>query len=449
MFFAAFSRFLGAISRPWRSRQQPATDIVCSDPVALHSSSDSESTSSTIIYGHEPFADFQFRVLKFSLSTIWSDAAREDVTAERLPGGGFNRIIKVTRRTRGRSKDTIQFILRLPRFAAAQLNHDVATLMFLKRSSTLPAPTVITFDVTKDNKLESPYMIQNYIPGSNLLSSFPKLDHEARCKVAVELGNIFYQMLAIRSSVAGVLELPAEEKGLETILYVAPFRPTDPRPTTPYSDSPATQSVLGLLTAIFQAQKAAYVERSPTDTVRTELMDRFSVMASELDAEKWLTNLPNCLAHLDLAPRNILVNQNPDAHLPIISGILDWDSAVFAPIFMSCTPPLWIWAWQDDDDEDERTANDDLSTPKARQLKQLFEEAAGEEYIRFAYEPVYRLARRLVRFAIDGIYSNESLKEAETLLQEWESIREPRTHASRNHSIPKKAGSACKEQATT
>jgi aminoglycoside phosphotransferase (APT) family kinase protein len=418
-----------------------------SHSVTPRSDSDAESTSSSVVYDNEPFAHFRFRVLTFALKTIWPDAAPEDITAERLPGGGFNRIIRLTRRISGQSDNTIRYILRLPRFAAAQLNRDVAALQFLQRHSKLPVPTVITFDETKHNELESPYMIQNYIAGTDLHSSFPKLDHEARCKVARELGNVFRQMLAVRSSVAGVLALPVEEKGIETTLYVAPFRPADPRPATPYSDSPATQPILELLTTIFQAQKAAYLDQCPTDTIRPRLMDRFCTMASELDAGKWLTSLPNCLAHLDLAPRNILVNPALDTHLPIISGVLDWDSAVLAPIFMSCTPPLWIWAWQDDDDEDERTANDGPATPEARQLKQLFEEAAGQEYVGFAYKPVYRLARRLVRFAIDGIQSNESLREAKVMLQEWETIPEPGKHESRRHSLPL-GGSVLKEQAT-
>ena len=51
-----------------------------------------------------------------------------------------------------------------------------------------------------------------------------------------------------------------------------------------------------------------------------------------------------------------------------------------------------------------------------------FEEAAGTDYVRFAYRAPYRLARRLVRFAIDGLHSNEDYKEATAMLREWAQV---------------------------
>ncbi|PSS07128.1 hypothetical protein M430DRAFT_23281 [Amorphotheca resinae ATCC 22711] len=145
-------------------------------------------------------------------------------------------------------------------------------------------------------------------------------------------------------------------------------------------------------------------------------------MTSELDSDGWLGSNQNSLCHLDLAPRNILVNPAPDdAQVFEISAILDWDSAVFAPSFMSCAPPLWIWAWNDD--EDERTADNDPPTPELRQLKHLFDNAAGSDYVYFAYEPPYRLARRLVYFAIHEIGYNEEVKKASEMLKEWADMR--------------------------
>jgi len=220
------------------------------------------------------------------------------------------------------------------------------------------------------------------------------------------------------------LVLSTDHNRLETPIHVAPLRLTDPQLIRPYSDSPATESVHELLTNIFYAQKADILERCPTNTVGSELFDQFCQMVSELDAEGWLVNSHYSIAHLDLAPHNILVNPMADTQLPIVSGILDWDSAVLAPMFMSCAPPLWLWAWLDDEDEDERTANDDPPTPEGRQLKKLFEEAAGHDYTKLAYEPAYRLARRLVRFAIEGVGSNEDFREAEAMLQEWADISE-------------------------
>jgi hypothetical protein len=107
-------------------------------------------------------------VLAFAQSNIWTDATPKEIAVERLQGGGFNRIIGLTRQFHGRSNMEIQYILRLPRFEAAQLDNDVAVLRFLHQHCEIPAPKVIMFDGTKDNGLGSQYMLQNRIPGTDL-----------------------------------------------------------------------------------------------------------------------------------------------------------------------------------------------------------------------------------------------------------------------------------------
>ncbi|KAM0430434.1 hypothetical protein ACHAPT_005780 [Fusarium lateritium] len=393
-----------------------------SSPSTSSSHSGDESDSSSVVYDHEPFITFRSRVLALATSSIWPDAAPEEVTVERLQGGGFNRIIGLAQQ---KSNTKTQYILRIPRFNAAQVNNDVAVLRFLQQYTTIPAPEVVTFDETEHNALGSPYAVQNRIPGVDLYSTYPNLRHEERHKVARELGAIFNQMLAVRSSTAGKLVLPTDRKSLEVPVHVAPLTDMVSEPARPYNASAPSESTHDLLTNIFLSRKAYEQKRNPSDTVGPKLWDQFCQMTSELNAGGWLADGHYSITHLDLAPRNILVNPTADPRLPIISGVLDWDSAVLGPRFMSCAPPLWLWAWQDDEDEDERTANDVPPTPEGRQLKTSFEEAAGQDYVRFAYEPAYRLGRRLVRFATDGLRSNEDFKESEAMLEEWNGYYQP------------------------
>ncbi|KAI1377920.1 kinase-like domain-containing protein [Hypoxylon crocopeplum] len=387
--------------------------------------SDVESDSSTLVYDHEPFDTFQTRVKVFAHSKIWPDADLDDIAVERLLGGGYNRIIGLTRQENEQTGSSeVRYILRLPRFDAAQVDREVAVLSFLERNTQIPAPRVITFDDTEEKMLISRYMIQNRIAGTDLFSTYPQLDHATRVKVAHELGSVFHKMLDTRSSVAGVLTFSAEDKSLDAPLFVTPFKPQDNLPGVLYSNSPTTRTVLDLLTSSFKAQKAAALESYSKDYLTPMLMDKFYAMASELDARGWLKDVPNCLVHLDLAPRNILINPTDDIQLPVLSAVLDWDSAVFAPMFMACEPPLWMWGWLEDEEEDERTANDDPPTHEDRELKKTFEEAAGKDYMRFAYGYGYRLARRLFRFAVDGqIRSSQDHKEATRMLEEWEALR--------------------------
>lgn len=335
-------------------------------------SSDAESDTSSVVYDHEPFVTFASRVVELAVRSIWPDAAEDELTVERMGGGGFNRIIGVDRHHPVDSKNTTRYILRIPRFDSAQVGHDVA-------------PEVVMFDESESNALGSPYVVQNRIGGTGLMSSFPKLGHAQRCRVARELGSVFNQMLSVRSSVAGKVVLPPELAQKDAPLCAAPLRPEDPSLANPSVGSEQSETTRDLLTSIFLAQKADDLANFTGDTVGPDFWEKFCEMRSELDAGGWLADKQYSIAHLDFAPRNILIDPTSEEHIPIVTGILDWDSAVLAPRFMSCAPPMWVWAWQDDEDEDERLANDDPGTAEGRELKALFEEVAGPVYVRFAY----------------------------------------------------------------
>lgn len=60
--------------------------------------------------------------------------------------GGFNRSIGLNLLTR----EHTQYLLRVPRFHATQLDRNVAALCFLQWHSKIPVPRVVTFDGTED-----------------------------------------------------------------------------------------------------------------------------------------------------------------------------------------------------------------------------------------------------------------------------------------------------------
>jgi hypothetical protein len=210
---------------------------------------------------------------------------------------------------------------------------------------------------------------------------------------------------------------------------IQPFNNTEPDATVLYEDGPAAQTTSDMLRAILKHKKELAVAEGPNQSFRVSFFDSFITTASEMSALGVLHENYYCLCHLDLEPRNILVSPPSPTQPQAITGILDWDSALFAPPFMSCLPPMWLWAWNDEDEEDERLANDTPPTPELHELKQLFEHAAGPTYRRFAYGAQYRLARKLFRFAIDGLQSNEDFLSAELLLAEWVEVRGSLTKA--------------------
>ncbi|KAF6223859.1 hypothetical protein HO173_013104 [Letharia columbiana] len=90
-----------------------------------------------------------------------------------------------------------------------------------------------------------------------------------------------------------------------------------------------------------------------------------------------------------------MVKLQPDNSLEV-TGIFDRDGAVFAPKFVNCEPSGWLWAYNVDDHVDEdgslpwpyevEGASNLPFTPEQQELKLLFEECAGPEYSRLAYD---------------------------------------------------------------
>ncbi|KAK4202778.1 hypothetical protein QBC40DRAFT_275683 [Triangularia verruculosa] len=309
------------------------------------------------------------------------------------------------------------------------------------------------YDNTANNTLESPYVIQNRVAGHDLhrflmgdseLNSaghLKKITHEGWCSLALGLGQIVHKLLSIRNHVAGRL-LP-DPSDVNNIL-VAPFQKhldEESEPLSINSSSPPTETAASLLVGMFRYQRAKELDLDP-NSVHT-LMPDFEKMTTEIAEAGYLDDVPVSLCHLDLYPRNIIINLtgSEQAHQDILKlgSILDWDSAIFAPAFMICEPPVYLWNHKlyedgEEDDDCEDWHIDQTFGPLTEddeKVKRIFEEAAGEEFMRFAYDPTYRLVRQLFRFGMKGIYSSWDLRDGYKLLDFWQNIKKPKTSTSK------------------
>ena len=376
---------------------------------------------------------------------------------ERMKGGGYNRVIGLDiADSRGESAEPRRFVLRVPRFLLARPDRDAATLSFVRKYTSIPVPNVVMHDFTKNNPLSSPYLIQARIPGDSLqtkpsLSYYPNLYHKQKCIVAKELGRILGELQWVEHSSPGLIEAGIKREGgqdyivrhLEIETSAGINAESDLNTNLPFFQSriygadPDTnedpsdrrikleRSTYYFFLVQFGRLRAAELRRDPALIGWWHYYERLAIMARQMNDLRLLGDDRNCLCHLDLnmAPRNIMADVDADDSLTI-SGILDWDSAIFAPRFVGCVPPMWIWAWSEDEEEDERLANNTPSTPEQQELKQLFEDAVGPTFLDFAYRPEYRLARQLFDFAINGMKTSEAIQEVEALLSEWATLYE-------------------------
>lgn len=348
---------------------------------------------------------------------------------DRLRGGGFNRIIGIDIIDPNKPKEEPErLILRVPRFEDAKPEREVAVLHYGSQHTTLPVPKIKSLDFTKDNSLNSPYVVNYRIPGHDLqhLGSgfdYPNLSHKQQCTVATEFAKALLQLQATTNAAPGWIEAASNGDGSHTF-SVRPFEvSSEPSKIDGKLDelshatnAPAFKSTLDFCLSQFQRWKDA----GSNDMLKVMYMDRLSAVATQMATAGYLGDNRYTLCHLDLiqSPRNIMVKVALDQSLTI-SGLLDWDDAVFLPSFVGCVLPTWIWAWEGQIDDDENINDDEPVIDENKELQRLFEDAAGPKVVHQGRETGFRLARRIIPWALHGIHTTWTMKAADALIDDW------------------------------
>jgi aminoglycoside phosphotransferase (APT) family kinase protein len=365
---------------------------------------------------------------------------------ERLKGGDLNHITRITLPTSYSQKDR-HLILRVPRWNQKRLDREVATLEYVRQKTLIPVATVARTDFSCNNPFEKPYVLQHQVFGRDLNTMWNNLNHAQRCTVATELGRVFRKLLSLQAPVSGVIEKASENAENAHSFRIVPFdldidldEITDETKEKIKLDMPvprAPQTTLDVFRSQFGRWKAVALAHSCGEVnTEVELLDSMLKAVNEMNDLGLFDENSNCLCHVDLHQGNIMARIQSDNSLEI-AAILDWDEAVFAPNFVCCHPPAWLWGYEyaDQVDEDDSLpwpyelagANEVPSTLEQQELKRLFEESAGPEYSRLAYDELYRLCRGLFRIAKDGLEGNSQFDAAERILKEWEVLRQSLT----------------------
>ena len=439
---------------------EESLELVNESP-ALSSKMSIDSRTSTLKYDQEPFDQYRIRV-KSLCHMLWpaepriatpergfggatksrildavrvkklrrflSPSSEKEFVIERLAGGTYNRVVGISVKDTGVGVPH-HLILRAPRPNMAAYGHierEVAILRYVRRHTTLPVADVLSFDVTTNNPLQSGYVVQSRLPGVSLQSVWDKLTHDQRCTVAQEVGKIILALQAVKCSTPGIIEASSADDGAQKLI-VRPFDIKSPHDDDWKSKIPvhkteeATENTaltsLGWFGTQFGRWLADELLRNPGQILYWDYQFQFVEVAKRMDSLGILGDGQNCLYHFDLEARNIMVQILPNGSLTI-SGIVDWDSAVFAPTFVSCVPPCWLWTDQVLYDEN---GNDMFSPPSTQEheIKEAFEEIVGFDWEWFAYREEYRLARELFHFAQHGLPDDMAASRAQKFLKEW------------------------------
>ncbi|KAM7218050.1 hypothetical protein V8F06_006585 [Rhypophila decipiens] len=408
-------------------------------------------TGSTSQHGHESWSTFKYKVLKQARVHFEVDGC---LTTSHLSGGSYNRVASIE------LNGVPKWIIRLSRKEGKDLLADLAPLFFLENHTTIPAPRVVAWDTEGEGTcVERPFMIMKRLNGDclNRGNYGTKFDPEYKDQVARELGLAYREMLATKSSRAGVMVFPpgveleasCNNPSKDYPVWVAPFCPHrglrrylryEARPWDPHS--PPEQPPVQVLKSLFDAMsrsataKHAKIERDygyDKDEVRDDKAKRRKELKDEIDLWTFFSgamgqmeqlgvfpaDMPNALYHSDMAKRNLIYDrkQYPNGRG---LGILDWDDCYFLPIFVACRPPAELWSNEISQDYYIECLDPEPElTDEEQARKDIFFEAAGPEYAKYANDEVYQVARDMLRCCILGLNQRSRQEKAFRVTEQW------------------------------
>ncbi|KAI4921042.1 hypothetical protein J4E85_009157 [Alternaria conjuncta] len=403
------------------------------------------SQTSTVAYGQEPFEFFSKRVAELCATLF----PRATWRIERLRGGGYNRITAITVTPLPPRAFTIPWIhsfltsnedyvkaytpeyhilrsaRREPSSDDLDMRYDVATLTFARINFGIVVPPIIHLDEHPRNPLSRTYTIQSHLPGQNLNLIWPELTINQRIDTMHIVVRVMEKLHTIQQSKAGIIasltRLPHSPNKVTPEIQAFG---TSRDPVSAFS-GPADRPAEAMTTRQFLIHQRYRWEKLEEDLDDGDIAPWycFDIIIQTLydkgfipDEEKFY------FCHLDLYPRNMLVEIEHDSSLSL-TGLLDWDAqfAHFCPKFVAYRAPFWLWV-SGGHEYDEMIAADEPKDADYRRLASSWEEAVSVEWKRYAYEPEYMIARRMFALLRDGIRHDGDKEEARSIVDEWQKL---------------------------
>jgi hypothetical protein len=400
------------------------------------------SGTSTIELEQEPYETYQHKASQLILD-LFPGYCAEDMQIERIEGGGNNRVLGVTlqkfkpkhpwysarsilktlqpcltgRRPK-RPNQPKRFILRIPRSPTQSMHQQVATLAYLNHTQfPHPVPKVVVCDSTAENALGQAYMLQERLSGQPLSSLYSTLNHAQRLSAIRSTSRIILDLAKVKNRCPGIVSARNTTYDLKrNIVRLEPV----PIPRSQHSRS--SELATPMTTREFLLDLVSRQHTHAPFPACTELWDRVNSMINTLHS---LGHIPDSdafhLHHGNLHPRNILVSVASPTEVRI-SGITDWDSALFAPKFLSSRAPFFAWNGELGGEEEDGNALVEPSDKGEREIKRYFEEVVGREFLEQAYRAELVLLRRLWHILLRELKNGGDISVLEEVLGEFEGL---------------------------
>jgi hypothetical protein len=399
------------------------------------------SETSTIEFRHETFETFKFKALQlfYNLFPYHSNSA---VKVERLIGGSFNRVISITVTRRiSKAKEnpwlppilkkacgireakiqqqTDMYVLRIPRQRNEKMASQIATLAYAYRNLPWPVPHNLIHDLGEDNALGQAYMLQSRLPGESLVDLWPKLNLEQKRSATRQITQIVLDLHKLTSRSPGTISSANSAYDLGA----APKLDSLPLGHHSKETTPAPRQTTTLKWILDRCNQWKSAEDRHEAYYTYGAWDSLANMAKKLHKSGLLPDQDAFhFCHQDLQLRNVMAVVEGNETVSI-SGVLDWDSAIFAPKFVSPRAPFFLWTPCDADEEDECLAPMTPEDPEHKVLKELYESLVDPAVLRIAYAPEYILARQMLQLLQWGFETDFHIKLAEKIRDGFEKLR--------------------------
>ena len=256
--------------------------------------------------------------------------------------------------------DGVEWILKVPangsrarfdRLAADALASEALTMKMLKRATTIPVPTIYSFNASLDNEIGCPYILMEFLKGRPLYegwfdpeASSAKLE-QFRARALQTVAAAMVQLIEFTLHSGGALRFNSADEPVGVVGAKVPdinayYDGVDPN-SCPEHDvwcrkgptaDPSDYLLFSLNRRGYQEGDSEY-SRGVYESTRL-----FAKWALDLSQKMYPQGPHFVLAHPDLDLQNILVLEDGT-----LTGILDWDGVAAVPLTVGCLKlPNWL-----------------------------------------------------------------------------------------------------------
>ncbi|KAF2132868.1 hypothetical protein P153DRAFT_364127 [Dothidotthia symphoricarpi CBS 119687] len=301
------------------------------------------------------------------------------------------------------------------------VKRSIANLYAIEPHLALPIPRVLKFDLTTNNPLGQPYVIQHRLRGYSLEKLWEYLNPKQMVSAVREITKLVEMTAAVVAPGAGLVQSDNFPTTKASVFELEKFPiPSlrDVHPMVNKTNKAATEPALPQIPIEFlieQCDRWREIEPDACTGSEEKTWRKFIAIARSLNIDGWL-DLTFHLVHGELVPKNILAVVKDSSSIEI-TGIVGWSSTYFAPKFEVYRAPFWAW-----DGQDGETIDTDPPNAVDVPLKKAFCKTASEEYIRFAFSPEAAIARRVFRVLRNGMQGKEQQSYAYDVVAKWETL---------------------------